>query len=140
MVADARRGPDRAAGPLQWRADEAVTAQIDWIDRRPTVPVLNVLGKGDQQRAVPMSHHVVEAVDRLMRGLAERAGVAFPKGAATHSLRHHYGMTLALSGVHPSLLSQLMGHEDPQASEIYTRVVSRSAHRGREALDRAGLL
>ena len=153
------------------RADEAVTARVDWIDRRPQVPVLTVVGKGDKARAVPMSRHVVDAldaffveraerhgrfggsapllvrvngqpllygvVDRLVRGLAERAAVTLPKGAAAHSLRHHYGTTLALSGVHPSLLSQLMGHEDPKTSEIYTRVASTQLI---EALDRAGLL
>jgi integrase len=36
-----------------------------------------------------------QALDRLVRGLAERAGVVLPAGAAAHAFRHHYGVTLA---------------------------------------------
>lgn len=39
-------------------------------------------------------------LDWIVRVLAERAGVALPRGAAAHSRRHRYGTTLALSGVH----------------------------------------
>lgn len=76
-------------------------------------------------------------LDRIVRGLASRAGVDLPPGAAAHSLRHHYGTTLALHGVHMALLSQLMGHADPKTSAIYTRVAA--AHLI-DALAEAGLL
>jgi len=38
-------------------------------------------------------------LDRLLRTIALRAGVGLPVGAAAHSFRHHYGVTLALRGV-----------------------------------------
>ena len=40
----------------------------------------------------------VQALDRLVRGLAHRAGVVLPAGAAAHAFRHHYGVTLATWG------------------------------------------
>ena len=76
-------------------------------------------------------------LDRLVRLWAQRAGILLPAGAAAHSLRHHYGTTLALHGVHMALISQLMGHADPKTSATYTRVAS---HHLIDALADAGLL
>jgi len=75
--------------------------------------------------------------DRLLRTIALRAGVGLPAGAAAHSFRHHYGVTLALRGVPQAAISQLMGHADPRTTAIYTTVAS-SALIG--VLDDAGLL
>ena len=72
-----------------------------------------------------------------MRGLADRAAVTLPPGAAAHSLRHHYGTALALAGVHMSLIAQLMGHTDPRTTSTYTRL---AAGQLIAALDDAGLL
>jgi len=58
-------------------------------------------------------------------------------GAAAHSFRHHYGVTLVLRGVPQAAISQLMGHADPRTTAIYTTVAS-SALIG--VLDDAGLL
>ncbi len=76
-------------------------------------------------------------LDRLLRTIALRAGVSLPAGAAAHSFRHHYGVTLALRGVPQAAISQLMGHADPRTTAIYTTVAS-SALIG--VLDDAGLL
>jgi len=76
-------------------------------------------------------------LDRLLRAIALRAGVGLPAGAAAHSFRHHYGVTLALRGVPQAAISQLMGHADPRTTAIYTTVAS-SALIG--VLDDAGLL
>jgi len=76
-------------------------------------------------------------LDRLLRTIALRAGVGLPVGAAAHSFRHHYGVTLALRGVPQAAISQLMGHADPRTTAIYTTVAS-SALIG--VLDDAGLL
>ena len=78
-----------------------------------------------------------QALDRVVRGLAHRAGVVLPKGAATHAFRHHYGVTLALRGVPLTVISQLMGHADPRTTAIYTTVASQQLI---AALDDAGLL
>lgn len=79
----------------------------------------------------------VNVLDRLLRGLARRAVVSFPAGAAAHSLRHTYGVTLALRGVPQSVIAQLMGHADPRTTNIYTTVASTQLI---AALDDAGLL
>ncbi len=78
-----------------------------------------------------------QALDRLVRGLAGRAGVVLPAGAAAHAFRHHYGVTLALRGVPGNVISQLMGHVDPRTTSIYTTVASTQLI---AALDDAGLL
>ena len=78
-----------------------------------------------------------QALDRLVRGLAGRAGVVLPAGAAAHAFRHHYGVTLALRGVPGNVISQLMGHADPRTTSIYTTVASTQLI---TALDDAGLL
>ncbi|HVL05854.1 MAG TPA: tyrosine-type recombinase/integrase [Acidimicrobiales bacterium] len=78
-----------------------------------------------------------QALDRVVRGLAHRAGVVLPEGAAAHAFRHHYGVTLALRGVPQAVISQLMGHADPRTTAIYTTVASTQLI---AALDDAGLL
>ena len=78
-----------------------------------------------------------QALDRVVRGLADRAGVTLPVGAAAHAFRHHYGVTLALRGVPGNVISQLMGHADPRTTSIYTAVASTQLT---AALDDAGLL
>ena len=78
-----------------------------------------------------------QGLDRLVRGLAGRAGVVLPAGAAAHAFRHHYGVTLALRGVPGNVISQLMGHADPRTTSIYTTVASTQLI---SALDDADLL
>lgn len=78
-----------------------------------------------------------QALDRLVRGLAQRAGVVLPQGAAAHAFRHYYGVTLALRSVPLTVISDLMGHADPRTTSIYTKVASRHLI---AALDDAGLL
>lgn len=78
-----------------------------------------------------------QALDRVVRGLAQRAGVVLPEGAAAHAFRHHYGVTLALRCVPQAVISQLMGHADPRTTAIYTTVASAQLI---AALDDAGLL
>jgi site-specific recombinase XerD len=61
-----------------------------------------------------------QVVDRTLRRLASIAGVAPPEGAMAHALRHTYGMDLAMRGVPLSVIQQLMGHDDPRTTSIYT--------------------
>jgi integrase/recombinase XerC len=79
----------------------------------------------------------VNVVDRILRQLALRAGLTLPAGAAAHSLRHRYGVTLALRGVPQSAIAQLMGHADPRTTSIYTTVAATQLI---GLLDDAGLL
>ena len=61
-----------------------------------------------------------EFVDRTLRRLAASAGVTPPEGAMAHALRHAYGMDLAMRGVPLSVIQQLLGHDDPRTTSIYT--------------------
>lgn len=54
-----------------------------------------------------------QGLDRLVLGLAGRAGVVLPAGAAAHAFRHYYGVSLPLRGVPGNVISQVMGHADP---------------------------
>jgi site-specific recombinase XerD len=65
----------------------------------------------------PLSQQVI---DRTLRRLAAAAGVSPPDGAMAHALRHTYGMDLAMRGVPLSVIQQLMGHDDPRTTSIYT--------------------
>jgi site-specific recombinase XerD len=60
-------------------------------------------------------------VDTMLRKLAATAGVAIPEGAMAHALRHSFGSQLALRGVPLPVLQQLLGHQDPRVTTIYTR-------------------
>jgi integrase/recombinase XerD len=61
-----------------------------------------------------------QVLDRTLRRLAASAGVAPPDGAMAHALRHTYGMDLAMRGVPLPVIQQLMGHDDPRTTSIYT--------------------
>jgi site-specific recombinase XerD len=65
----------------------------------------------------PLSQQVI---DRTLRRLAAAAGVSPPDGAMAHALRHTYGMDLAMRSVPLSVIQQLMGHDDPRTTSIYT--------------------
>jgi integrase len=57
--------------------------------------------------------------------------------ALVHGFRHHYGLQLALRGLPPATLQQLMGHSDPRTTALYTRHASFDLI---NALDDAGWL
>jgi len=76
-------------------------------------------------------------LDQLLRALARRAHITLPTGAAAHAFRHTYGLTAAMRGVPTNVLTQLLGHEDPRTTAIYTTATARSLI---SALDDAGLL
>lgn len=61
-----------------------------------------------------------QVLDGLVRGLASRAGVQLPAGAAAHAFRHFYGTQLALAKVNTMALAELLGHADPKTTKIYT--------------------
>lgn len=64
-------------------------------------------------------------------------GTSLPNDALVHGLRHHLGVQLAIRGVAPATLQQLVGHTDPRTTALYTRRASRNVVNG---LDDAGWL
>ena len=61
-----------------------------------------------------------QLLDRTLRRLASSAASTPPEGAMAHALRHAYGMDLAMRGVPLSVIQQLLGHDDPRTTSIYT--------------------
>jgi site-specific recombinase XerD len=59
-------------------------------------------------------------IDRALRRLANNAGITPPVGAMAHALRHAYGPDLAVRGVPLPVIQQLLGHDDPRTTSIYT--------------------
>lgn len=79
----------------------------------------------------------VSVLDRLLRGLARRAHIEYPPGAAAHSLRHRWATDMALRGVPMSVMQQLLGHVSPETTARYTKVAARDLI---AALDDADML
>jgi len=78
-----------------------------------------------------------DALYHLVKRLAHAAAAHLPDDALVHGLRHHFGLQLAMRGVPPATLQQLMGHRDPRTTSIYTRHASYDLI---NALDDAGWL
>ena len=78
-----------------------------------------------------------DSLYHLVKRIALAAGASLPDDALVHGLRHHFGVQLAIRGVSPATLQQLMGHTDPRTTALYTRHASRDLV---NALDDAGWL
>ncbi|MCH9802701.1 site-specific integrase [bacterium] len=78
-----------------------------------------------------------DALYHLVKRLAQAASAHLPDDALVHGLRHYFGLQLAMRGVPPATLQQLMGHQDPRTTSIYTRHASFDLI---NALDDAGWL
>jgi len=78
-----------------------------------------------------------DSLYHLIKRLALAAGATLPDDALVHGLRHHFGVQLAICGVPPAALQQVMGHRDPRTTALYTRHASRDLV---NALDDAGWL
>lgn len=78
-----------------------------------------------------------DALYHLVKRLAHAGAAHLPDDALVHGLRHHFGLQLAMRGLPPATLQQLMGHADPRTTAIYTRHASFDLI---NALDDAGWL
>jgi integrase/recombinase XerD len=114
--------------------DAWLTERTQPAPNRPALPARRADPLFLRTDGTPFSE---QTLDRIVRGLANRAGVVLPTGAAAHAFRHSYGVTLALRGVPSNVISQLMGHADPRTTAIYTTVAATQLI---AALDDAGLL
>ena len=110
---------------------------IDFVNGR-----LQVIGKGNKKRTIPLLGSVSRKLERYckdkapheslfglkpacisnqIRLLAKKAGV----NLHTHSLRHYFGTRLVEKGANIRAVQELMGHSSLSTTQVYVGVTSK---------------
>ena len=143
---------------LGLRAFEIAKFRTEDIDF--TSSTLNVIGKGNKDRTVPL-HPVIADIARehgpgywfpsrstntaphihyrsvsdLMTRAIRRAGITDTR-LTGHSLRHTFATELVAGGVDIRIVQELMRHESLQSTQIYTQVTIEQMRDGQSTLPR----
>lgn len=127
------------------RISEAINCELSWIDRNRMV--LNVIGKGNKQRQVPLNPRLLKLIEtywreyktskylfegqyggkysassiqNVMKAALAKSNIL--KTATVHSLRHSYATHLLEAGTDLRIIQVLMGHKNVKTTERYTHV------------------
>ena len=122
LLADAGLRKEEAAG--------LIVAQAD-LGRR----VLNVRGKGDRDRIVPMTTRLAAALEPFCQGKAPSDSLLGASGKAVymavkryapelhpHMLRHSFASQLLAKGVNVRAVQELLGHSSLATTEVYLQL------------------
>lgn len=128
------------------RIGEAVTLPVTAVDAKQMV--LRVIGKGDKQRALPLTEaildmlrqvwkihrsprwlfpsrrivtHLPDATARVAFNMA-RSECGFDDKFRPHSLRHSFATHMLERGVDIRIIQILLGHSSMRSTEIYTHL------------------
>ena len=135
------------------RIGELVELRVGDIDFTQGVLVVRH-GKGQKQRAIPLTARAGLALRRQAQGkgvrqrvvggvnrrnlykaivsVARRVGL---EGLHPHSLRHYFGTQLAERGVRLEVIQDLLGHADPPTTRIYVAVTGRALRQAVSVLE-----
>lgn len=123
-------------------------SNIDW-----NRSVIRVIGKGDKERIVPISHRAIFHLKKYLksredllpaifitekrpyRRLSDRAvqrevsivgkNAGFAKNLHPHVFRHTLAMNLLNNGAELSVVQQILGHSTPNTTQIYAKATMR---------------
>ena len=128
------------------RIREAITLPVTAVDSKQMV--VHVIGKGNKQRALPLTDSILEMLravwkshrsrrwlfpsHRIITHLPDatarvafnkaRSACGFDEGFRPHSLRHSFATHMLQRGVDVRIIQLLLGHASMRSTEIYTHL------------------
>lgn len=126
-------------------------------DLTPEGDRLSVPGKGGKRRTLILAYRcrrdlssapagplfpgrsgramTVRSVERAVNKALEAVGAKVP-GRSCHSLRHGAALLACIGGVRPEALSEMLGHQDPKTTFIYSRAAWMYLENPADAIER----